>query len=153
MLWLGNSGLWYGWENAGRTWWWQWYLKDTAGIRIWRHVRWSAFVSTATKLGESRDKISDRVQTSFHLCTPYVATNASNEPITKYRFSCSSRDVYRTWRRVMKTASNSSFCAVTADSEVYFRGVCLLWDDDHDHHGDRHSGAGSVGCSGEDSSC
>ena len=43
--------------------------------------------SWTCKLSESRDKISPRVQAPFFRCTTYVATNAFNERIGKYRGS------------------------------------------------------------------
>ena len=47
---------------------------DTAEIRIWRHFRWSAFVTMAIQTQSQRqDEISPRVQAPFSLCTIYVA--------------------------------------------------------------------------------
>ena len=63
-------------------------LMDTAEIRILRHFRWSAEIRIwrhsvgqrsspwLCKLGESRDKISSRLQAPFSWWTTYVATNA-----------------------------------------------------------------------------
>ena len=62
------------------------------------------------------------MQAPFSQCTTYVATNAFNERSwkyieAKYWVSCLSFDVWRAWIRAIKTALNSSFCAVTADSK------------------------------------
>ena len=55
---------------------------DTAQIRIWRHLHWSAFVDMVVQLSESRDKISPRAQAPLSLCTTNVSPN---ELICKYR--------------------------------------------------------------------
>ena len=76
------------------------------------------------------------MQAPFSQCTTYVVTNAFNERSWKYIeakcwVSCLSFDVWRAWIRAIKTALNSSFCAVTADTKsrwrhgkkTYFHGV------------------------------
>ena len=73
------------------------YLTSLPLVSVRRHGR------------ESRDKISPRVQTQFSKCTTYVAINAFNKSIWKYRGWVLSF--------LIKTALNSSLCAVTADSK------------------------------------
>ena len=80
-----------------------------------------------------------RMPAPYSLCSPYVAKNAFNERIwnrveAKYWVSWPSFHVQQAWVRAMKTALESSFCAVTADSltrrpngreRICFHDVCI----------------------------
>ena len=109
---------------------------DTAEILIWRHFRWSAFVAMDVQISESRGKLYLECKVHFacaqRMLRQMHLTNVSESIEAKYWVSWLSFDVQQTWIQTIKTALNSPFCAVTADSTsrwphgkktLYFRGV------------------------------
>ena len=96
----------------------------TVGIYIWRINSVGKRSSPwPCKLGRSRNEIKWKL---FSLCAIYVVKNVFNELTVsvsaKDWVSClQSLDVERAWRLAMKTAFNSSLCAVTAHSKWRLR--------------------------------
>ena len=123
------------------------HLPSWVWFRVW-FTPWK-FVFDITSIGQRLSPWpcnSVEVEMKFHLecklhfpCAQLMLrqthfTNVPESIEAKYWVSWLSFDIKQAWRWAIKTALNSSFCGVTADSKsmwphgkkVYFRGVGLV---------------------------